>query len=180
MTKPLKLHLGSGGKYIEGYTNIDIRYMPGVDIVNDVKFLRSFQNETVDVIYASHVLEHFGRWDYMSVLTRWFELLKSGGTLRIAVPDFEQITKYYLKTGDLKKLIGPIYGGQDYDENFHHCTWDFNSLSEDLKKIGFKLVNRYDWRTTEHSHVDDFSQCYLPHMDKENGLLMSLNIEAIK
>jgi len=27
--------------------------------------------------------------------------------------------------------------------------------------------------------VDDYSQAYLPHMDK-NGLLMSLNLEAVK
>ena len=46
--------------------------------------------------------------------------------------------------------------------------------------INFKEVNYFDWRKTEHSHIDDFSQCYLPHMDKDNGLLMSLNIEAKK
>ena len=46
--------------------------------------------------------------------------------------------------------------------------------------MGFKEVYRYDWRETEHSNIDDFSQAYIPHMDKENGELMSLNIEAIK
>jgi hypothetical protein len=28
--------------------------------------------------------------------------------------------------------------------------------------------------------MDDYSQSYLPHMDKENGTLMSLNLEAVK
>jgi hypothetical protein len=46
--------------------------------------------------------------------------------------------------------------------------------------VGFKEVYLWDWRETEHSHIDDFSQAYLPHMDKENGVLMSLNIEAKK
>jgi hypothetical protein len=41
-------------------------------------------------------------------------------------------------------------------------------------------VSKYDWRDTEHSELDDFSQSYLPHMDKDNGKLMSLNIEAVK
>lgn len=45
---------------------------------------------------------------------------------------------------------------------------------------GFKDVRRYDWRQTEHKDYDDFSQAYIPHMDKENGLLISLNIEATK
>ena len=50
----------------------------------------------------------------------------------------------------------------------------------DFKNIGFKFVERWDWRKTEHSDVDDFSQCYLPHMDKDNGMMMSLNIKGIK
>jgi len=46
--------------------------------------------------------------------------------------------------------------------------------------IGFKDIKRYDWRKTEHFYVDDYSQTYYPHMDKEDGKLMSLNVEAIK
>jgi len=180
MGEQLKLHLGCGEKRIEGYKNIDIRYLPSVDIVDDIKTLKSFKEKSVDVIYASHVLEHFGRWKYMSVLQRWFELLKPSGVLRIAVPDFEQIVNFYLKTGDLKTVIAPIYGAQDYLENFHYHAWDFKSLSKDLENIGFRFIQRYDWRKTEHHHVEDFSQFYLPYMDKENGILLSLNVEAVK
>ena len=72
-----------------------------------------------------------------------------------------------------------LYGGQDYDENFHYVTFDYKSLSEDLFSIGFTQVKKYDHKTTEHGEMDDFSKSYLPHMD-ENGVLMSLNIEAIK
>ena len=32
----------------------------------------------------------------------------------------------------------------------------------------------------KHSDIDDYSQAYIPHMDKDNGTLMSLNVEAIK
>ena len=49
-----------------------------------------------------------------------------------------------------------------------------------LKSLGFSEVKKYDWRKTSHSQFDDHSQAYLPHMDKENGDLMSLNIEAVK
>ena len=41
-------------------------------------------------------------------------------------------------------------------------------------------MKRYDLRDTEHADIDDCSQAYLPHMDKENGVLMSLNVEATK
>lgn len=59
-------------------------------------------------------------------------------------------------------------------------TFDFDSLKKVLVDTGFKNVGIWDWRTTEHATVDDYSQSYLPHMDKDNGMLMSLNIEATK
>jgi hypothetical protein len=75
--------------------------------------------------------------------------------------------------------MGLLYGGQDYDENYHYTAFDFNSLSNDLRTIGFNTVQVYNNENTDHSNIDDFSNAYLPHMDK-NGMLMSLNILAIK
>ena len=173
----IKLHLGCGLKHLEDYINIDIRYLPGVDEVNNIRFLRNYKPNSVDEIYACHVLEHFGRWEYKEVLKRWFEILKPGGQLRLAVPDFGSICSYYNKTHDLNSLIGLLYGGQDYDENYHYITFDYNTLSTDLENIGYNDVEFWD----EEKHPgDDFSKAYLPHMDKENGILMSLNILATK
>jgi len=39
---------------------------------------------------------------------------------------------------------------------------------------------RYDWRQTIHKDYDDVSPAYIPHMDKEHGILISLNVEAEK
>lgn len=176
----LKLHLGCGEKILEGFVNVDIRALPGVNLVSDIKTLREFANDTVDLIYVCHVLEHFTRREYKNVLKRWYDLLKHEGVLRIAVPNFESICKYYNKTKDLNSIRGLLYGGQNYEQNFHFCGWDFETLKEDLHSIGFKEVDMYDYKLTEHANIDDYSQAYLPHMDKENGLLMSLNIEARK
>ena len=173
----MKLHLGCGTKHLKGYINVDIRYLPGVDEVNNIRFLRNYKSDSVDEIYACHVLEHFGRWEYKEVLKRWFEILKPGGKLRLAVPNFSSICKYYTETGDLKSLIGLLYGGQDYDENYHYITFDPSSIYDDLKDIGFNEIT--GWNCEEYEG-DDFSKAYLPHMDKENGILMSLNLMAIK
>lgn len=174
-----RLHLGCGTKHIEGFTNIDIRYLPGVDEVNNIRFLRNYQNNTVDLIYACHVLEHFSRWEYKNAISRWYEILKPGGVLRLAVPNFSAIATRYIQTGDLREVMGLLYGGQDYDENYHYVTFDMKSMTEDLKAIGFKEVREYDHTVTVHADVDDYSKCYLPHMDPA-GTLMSLNIEAVK
>ncbi len=53
-------------------------------------------------------------------------------------------------------------------------------LTETLCAAGFREVRRWDWRETDHAHIDDYSQSHLPHMDKENGRLMSLNLEGVK
>jgi predicted SAM-dependent methyltransferase len=178
--KMKRLHLGCGTKRIEGFVNVDIRDLPNVDLLDDISKLNNVEENSIDLIYACHVLEHFGRHEYMSVLKRWYDVIKDGGTLRISVPDFEQVVRYYNKHKDISKLIGFLYGGQTYEQNYHYCIWDFKSLQNDLESLGFINVRRYDWRDTEHSDVDDFSQAYLPHMDKENGQLMSLNIECKK
>jgi len=176
----VKLHLGCGSKHIPGYVNIDCRYQPGVDEINNVEFLRNYEENSVDVIYACHVLEHLGRHNYMRALERWYKILKPGGIIRIAVPNFDAIVRHYRATSNLNSLIGLLYGGQDYDKNIHTYIWDFKTLSEDLRTVGFNNIQQYHWQYTEHSHIDDYSQCYIPHMDKENGTLMSLNIQATK
>ena len=132
------------------------------------------------MIYASHILEHITRLEYTNVLSRWYDLLKKDGILRIAVPDIEKVFEHYSINKDLRSLRGFLWGGQSYGFNYHYCGWDFKTLCEDLESVGFKDIRIYNWRETEHSHIDDFSQCYLPHMDKDNGMLMSLNIEAKK
>ena len=96
----MKLHLGCGSKHIDGFINIDARELPGVDEVDDVKLLTKFSKDSIDLIYASHILEHITRLEYTNVLSRWYELLKTGGVLRIAVPDIEKVFEHYSKNKD--------------------------------------------------------------------------------
>jgi len=103
--------------------------------------------------------------------------------LRIAVPDFYQMAKLYLVDSyDLEKFLGPLYGKMAMLKKtiYHKTVYDFNELKKLLEEVGFRNVNKYDWRETEHSEFDDHSQAYIPHMDKENGTLISLNVECLK
>ena len=63
---------------------------------------------------------------------------------------------------------------------YHRTTYDFKSLKSLLKSLDMKNIIEYDWEETEHLDLDDHSQAYIPHMDKENGTLISLNVECIK
>ena len=176
----MKLHLGCGKRFIPGFYHIDALPYPHVDKVGSVDDLHGINSESVNLIYACHVLEHFPRNSANRVIKEWHRVLKKDSILRIAVPDFEAICSVYLSNHNIEEIIGPVCGKQDHDHNFHYVIYDFDSLSSLLKTCGFREVNRYDWRKTEHSDIDDFSQAYIPHMDKKSGTLISLNVEAIK
>lgn len=178
----MKLHLGCGSRYIPGFVHVDFLPAPHVDIVGPVEQL-PMDDQSVALIYASHVLEHFGRYEYQAVLEEWFRVLKPGGILRISVPDFAACAEVYCENGladGLSGLVGLIVGGQRDGYDYHKMIFDENSLGHALLDVGFREVRRWDWRSTEHAEIDDYSQAYIPHLDKDAGRQMSLNIEAVK
>lgn len=179
----MKLHLGCGAKYIPGYYHVDIQKHPHVDLVADISSLDTIDDASVDLIYACHVLEHFGRHDYTHALSEWARLLKPNGVLQLAVPDFRAIAEWYLadhRSRGIEDVLGLTVGGQRDEYDVHKMIFDEPSLTRALLDVGFTSVRHWDWRESDHAGLDDYSQAYLPHMDKDHGRLMSLNLEAIR
>jgi len=146
-------------------------------------FISRYENNIADLIYASHFIEYFDRDEVLPLLKRWKEVLKPNGVLRLAVPNFEKIANLYINGKySLDSFLGPLYGKMKMSNNtiYHKTTYDFTSLEKLLKVIGMKKIKKYDWWNTEHKNFDDHSQAYLPHMDKKNGILISLNVECMK
>ena len=174
-----KLHLGCGVKFFPGYFHVDALRYPHVDHVGPVEDLSFVPDGASGHIYACHVLEHFGRKEYMDVLREWRRVLRLGGTLRLAVPDFEACARLYCAgKAELPLITGLLMGGQRDQYDFHKMVFDEKTLTAALLEAGFASVARWDWRTTDHAGIDDYSQAYLPHMDKQHGTLVSLNLEA--
>ena len=91
----MKLHLGCGWRDFGGdWVHIDGGDYEHLDAHDITKLNQA--NESVDLIYASHVLEYFYREEAEKVLKEWVRVLKTGGVLRVAVPDFESMTKLYV------------------------------------------------------------------------------------
>lgn len=178
----MKLHLGCGWRnFGQDWIHIDGGNYDHLDYQDITKL--PFENNSVDLIYASHVLEYFDRVEVVSILQEWARTLKPGAILRLAVPDFEAMAKLYVQGEcSLSNIVGPLYGRMSMGQQtiYHRTTYDFTELENLLKSSKFREVRKYDWRQTEHAGFDDHSQAYLPHMDKENGTLISLNIEAVK
>jgi predicted SAM-dependent methyltransferase len=164
---------------------VDSQAWPHVDMVGNVADLSMIQSGSADLVYASHVLEYFDRKEAEGVLTEWFRVLRPGGVLRLSVPDFDQLITIYSQTDQLSSILGPLFGrmasGRDADQTefiYHRTVWNRSELVPVLDRCGFVNARDWNWRETDHSHVDDHSQAYFPHMDKERGIQVSLNLEA--
>lgn len=91
------LNLGCGDRYREGWTNVDFISRDKHVLQYDLRKPLPFANNTFDVVYHSHILEHFTKEDAQKFINECFRVLKPGGIVRIAIPDLEIITKNYLK-----------------------------------------------------------------------------------
>ncbi len=91
------LNLGCGKKYINEPNWLNADMVPLGAGVKKCNFLKGipFKNENFDVVYHSHVLEHFNQQDGLLFLKECFRILKVNGILRIALPDLEKIINVY-------------------------------------------------------------------------------------
>ncbi|WP_460910019.1 class I SAM-dependent methyltransferase [Paraburkholderia jirisanensis] len=85
----VKPNLGCGHVPLDGYLNVDLRKLPGVDIVTHVDALPVRPGEAAEIMSA-HLLEHFPQEQLMrELLPYWKSLLRPGGIFRAVVPDAE-------------------------------------------------------------------------------------------
>ncbi len=140
----LKLNLGARTQRLPGFKNMDIDAHEGVDFVGDVSDLGRFQEGSVDEIYASHILEHFEYHKTDAVLKEWCRVLKPGGKLYVAVPDFARAVELYGRIGLDEWIIRFLCGDQEYKTAYHYALFDEERLMHQLKKAGFSDAFRVE------------------------------------
>jgi predicted SAM-dependent methyltransferase len=97
MKKLPYLNLGCGSTHHPAWTNVDfVSTGPNVMAHNLLSGI-PFNNETFEVVYHSHVLEHIPKAKAKGFILECHRVLKKGGTIRIAIPDLERIALNYLK-----------------------------------------------------------------------------------
>jgi SAM-dependent methyltransferase len=96
----MKLNFGCGQRFAKGWVNIDFHSAhPEVRRVNLLRRL-PYPDGCFDVVYSSHVLEHFTLQTAEAILREAWRILKTGGLIRVIVPDLENTCREYLRVLD--------------------------------------------------------------------------------
>ena len=148
----VKLNLGAGSTDIEGFHPLDAK------MGHDVRHLE-YEDESVDEIRASHILEHFSYREVSSVLGEWLRVLKMGGKIRLAVPDRDWIDAHPDDPGAEAFLMG----GHADTLDVHKSTFNKARLSDIMKRSGLEEINEWE---------SDHKDC--------SSLPVSLNLEGVK
>jgi predicted SAM-dependent methyltransferase len=180
MPKIFKVNLGCGPSGIEGWINLDWGILPWLSkniwlrdllirtgVLNksydlrwpdvrlfDIRKRLPFNDKSIDFIYCSHVLEHFEKYQILSILKESRRVLKDAGVLRIVIPDIEKIIKLYQKSGEADEFSEYVWGYNrssfkktmldKIKEKFirgHQWCYDFKSMGDILKTAGFENIS---------------------------------------
>lgn len=85
----LKLDIGGGANPSEGFINMDIRDIKGVDVVHDFEVLPwPFPDKTFTLLSAAHVIEHIDprKFGFINWMNEVWRVLKYDGQMRVATP----------------------------------------------------------------------------------------------
>ena len=172
------VNLGCGAHTSKEFINIDTRTMPEIHYIHEVQKLPMFQNNSVDLLYASHLVEHIPRNELPTVFREWYRVLKVGGVLRFGVPNFDALIEIYNESDKNVRSIENQLLGQTAPYDDHHTIWNFNYAQETLKEAGFTDILFWDYKTADHHDFIDKSMREVVVGDRK--ILISLNIEGVK
>jgi ubiquinone/menaquinone biosynthesis C-methylase UbiE len=156
--KPVrKLEIGPGRNRIEHFETLNVVGGREVDYVVDAAGPLPFGDDTFDVIYASHVLEHIPWYRTSRVLSEWTRVLKRGGWLEIWIPDGLKIARAFVAAEEIGStefyqddwwrsnehrdptlwMSGRCYSYGDGTSKLAHQNWHRALFSERLLKEFF-------------------------------------------
>jgi ubiquinone/menaquinone biosynthesis C-methylase UbiE len=174
MKKLPYLNLGCGNRFIESWINFDFvsdnEQVVQTDLIKGIPL----KSDSVEVVYHSHVLEHFSKDDGNYFISECYRVLKPSGIIRIAVPDLEKSVRQYLK--DLESVIS-----DDSEINRENYNWGIielfdqmirNQSGGEMAKYWTKINLINEKHITERVGYEfrNFRQQYLKSIKETTGL----------
>jgi len=169
-----RLHIGGLARRA-GWKVLNIQPGPNVDYVGDVRDLSRFADQSFDMVYASHTLEHLGyRGDLQKALREVARILRPGGRFFVSVPDMTTLAWVFAQpemTDENRYLImRMMFGNQSDAHDFHYVGLWQGFLADLLGEAGFRAVYR----------VERFGLFRDDSETRVNDVLISLNVVAVK
>ena len=141
----MKLHIG--GKQIkDGWKILNIQKNDGVDFVGSISELSQFDDNSIEEIYASHVVEHVDQKNIKKTLEGIYRVLKNDGKFYISVPDLDVLCRIFIDNKAPAKVkfhvMRMMFGGQTDEFDYHYFGWNYEFLNSYLIEAGFKKNER--------------------------------------
>lgn len=141
-----KLDIGSGNNRRDSdFITVD-KYAEKADVKADMWDL-PYKDGEIDLIWASHVLEHAPMAKVPVTLKEWHRVLRVGGKLIVQVPNFDHVAKYWLTGPDRIWAEQMVFGHQANEGEFHKSAFTPALLKGDLVAAGF-TVRHIEFRWT--------------------------------
>ena len=149
--KYLKLHLGSGADYWNGYVNIDLDPAAKADLhMNVLDLGREFSPDSVSEVVALHALNYLSLWEARVFLKLIYQLLQNEGRLIIETVNLEKaLEKIRENNENLDEYIEGVRAlhgfGLDHMQakaffTANKFSWTPWHLKRELEQAGFTNV----------------------------------------
>ncbi len=141
-----KIIIGASATKYDGWIPTDEEWL---DVTNQEDFLRYWRPQSRQVFLAEHVWEHLSEEEAKQANANCFIFLRSGGHLRIAVPDGFHPDPNYIES------VRP--GGTGAGADDHKILYNYKSLSKSLETVGFQVKLLEYWDETGEFHFKEWS-----------------------
>lgn len=150
--------LGCGNNKVEGAWGFDLRREPGVHVLSNVERGLPIRTDSVDVVFARHVIEHVR--DLIGFMEELYRICRPGGAVEIDVP-------YYTSRGAFRDPTHVRFITEDTFQYFEPPTdygirtqFRIERITYDVRKpfrwfpaYVQKRCRRYLWNVVDNMHV---------------------------
>tara|TARA_B100000035_G_scaffold308290_1_gene312726 strand:+ start:337 stop:891 length:555 start_codon:yes stop_codon:yes gene_type:complete len=140
----MKLNLGCGSKILDGYVNVDKYSYYEPDIIHDLeKFPYPFEDNSIDEIFLSHVLEHIGQSPeiFMKIIKEFYRICHDNSLIKIIVPH-PRHDDFISDPTHVRPIT--ILGLQLFDKDLN-LKWQKSDRSNTplalINDVNFKIIN---------------------------------------
>lgn len=165
--KTVKLNVGCGTDYKEGWINIDNNSDANIEKLDlnwDLRNPLPFKDESVDYIFNEHFIEHLTIEESQRSIKDFMRVLKPGGVMRIAMPDLEESIKIYLDKNWKKKSFIKDHSlefvetpaellNMSFSWWGHKWIYDWTELQRRLKQAGYSNFKRCKHSLSSHKDL---------------------------